>query len=252
MSKRVLLICGEGTSSWIVYNFLTKNFGPIDIIIEGHVPIKRFLRTRIKKLGLFSVISQVAFMAAINPILKRSAAERLKEIAAENSFDLTPSTDSVRVESINSSVAIKEIRNAAPDVIVVNGTRIISRDVLACTQATFINTHAGITPAYRGSHGGYWALYEGKPEHCGVTVHVVDSGIDTGGIIGQAVIAPTEKDNFATYPMLQLAAALPILKEAVARALDGTLTIQRTSGPSGVWYHPTIFQYLSGRLRGIR
>jgi len=70
-----------------------------------------------------------------------------------------------------------------PDVVVVNGTRIIAEKVLHSVPATFLNTHSGITPLYRGAHGGYWALVKKDRANCGVTIHVVDAGIDTGGIV---------------------------------------------------------------------
>jgi methionyl-tRNA formyltransferase len=45
--------------------------------------------------------------------------------------------------------------------------------------------HAGITPRYRGTHGGYWVLLNNDPGHCGVTIHLVDPGIDTGSIVAR-------------------------------------------------------------------
>ena len=81
--------------------------------------------------------------------------------------------------------------------------------------------HAGITPAYRGVHGGYWALAEGRTDLVGTTIHLVDEGIDTGGVIEQASFSPTEADTFVTYPYLHTAAGLPPLIEAVRGILRG-------------------------------
>ena len=53
--------------------------------------------------------------------------------------------------------------------------------LLEAVPAVFLNTLAGITPSYRGVHGAYWALVQRQPDACGVTVHLVDAGIDTGG-----------------------------------------------------------------------
>lgn len=139
-----------------------------------------------------------------------------------------------------------------PKVIVVSGTRIIARKVLEAGNRVFINTHTGITPAYRGSHGGYWALYNNDPGRCGVTIHLVDAGIDTGEIVAQEVIQPTQEDNFVTYPYLQTAMALQALVSAVEQALNGALPTRTATGHSAVWYHPGFFQYLVGWLRGIK
>lgn len=51
-----------------------------------------------------------------------------------------------------SSANAEEYRNAlielSPDIVVVNGTRILSKELLTCCDVTFINLHAGITPKY--------------------------------------------------------------------------------------------------------
>ena len=85
-----------------------------------------------------------------------------------------------RVRSVNNNDTINLLRDINPNAVVVNGTRIISKKVLSCIDAPFINTHLGITLKYRGVHGGYWALANGDPDNYGVTVHLIDVGIDTG------------------------------------------------------------------------
>ncbi|HEX8349388.1 MAG TPA: formyl transferase, partial [Hymenobacter sp.] len=114
----------------------------------------------------------------------------------------------------------------------------------------FLNTHAGITPLYRGVHGGYWALANNDAAHCGVSVHLVDAGIDTGGIIAQALIRPEPEDNFSTYPLLQVIAGMPLLKEAVRAALAGTIQLRPApEGTSRLWSHPTLAEYKANRRR---
>jgi methionyl-tRNA formyltransferase len=159
-----------------------------------------------------------------------------------------PETSLTRVASVNSPECIAELQRLQPDVVVVNGTRIIAKKVLQAVPCPFLNTHAGITPLYRGVHGGYWALAKNDAAHCGVSVHLVDAGIDTGGIVHQAIIHPTKEDNFTTYPLLQLAVGLPLLIQAVREALDGTLRLQPApTGPSRLWSHPTLAEYLRHR-----
>jgi methionyl-tRNA formyltransferase len=122
--------------------------------------------------------------------------------------------------------------------------------VLNCVPAVFINIHAGITPMYRGVHGGYWALVEHNKEACGVTIHEVDTGVDTGRILGQTRISPNGVDNFATYGFLQLAAGLPLLKRAIRDACEGRL--QPVAGPGGesrLWTHPTLGEYIYHRVK---
>ena len=139
------------------------------------------------------------------------------------------------------------LRELGPSVVVVNGTRIIAKSVLGCVNAPFVNIHAGITPQYRGVHGGYWALAEGHPELVGTTVHLVDPGIDTGTVLSRDYFAITPEDSIATYPYLHLAAALPSLEAEVARVRRG-LSLEPDDetepGPSQLFTHPTLWGYL--------
>ena len=159
-----------------------------------------------------------------------------------------------RVDSANSPETIALLKEMAPAVVIVNGTRMLSPEVLDAVHSRFINLHAGITPRYRGVHGAYWALAEGRSDLCGVTVHEIDAGIDTGPALAQAAIHPRTSDNFATYQMLQLAASLPLLDSVLPSLMENAEITPLTSNePSNLWSHPTAGQYVRNRmLRGVK
>jgi methionyl-tRNA formyltransferase len=207
----------------------------------------------VKKLGLPAVAGQLLFQAGAVPALRRASRSRARQIVERGGLGTEPMEPRHvrRVTSANSDEAQALLRELRPSVVIVNGTRILSKKLLSSVDAPFINMHAGITPRYRGVHGGYWALAEGLPRECGVTVHLVDAGVDTGAILGQARIDPTPADNFATYPLLQFCAGLPILKQAVRQVLESGSPGKRPStagGESRQWYHPTIWEYLKHRV----
>ena len=54
----------------------------------------------------------------------------------------------------------------------------------------------------------------GDPAHAGVTVHLVDEGVDTGDVLYQAATDFSPDDNIATYQHRQMATALPLLIRA--------------------------------------
>lgn len=46
-----------------------------------------------------------------------------------------------------------------------------------------INLHSSFLPCSRGSHPNFWSIAEGSPT--GVTIHLLDKGLDTGNILFQ-------------------------------------------------------------------
>lgn len=248
--KKIVMLCGKGFSTNAVYHAVNAVYPITKVVIEEKVNTKEFLKRRIKKLGFITVAGQVLFQAIVVRILNAASQKRTAQLINELQLDGSdiPAAAVSHVPSINDEAVITLLQQMQPDLVIVNGTRIISKKVLGSVQCRFINTHAGITPRYRGVHGTYWALANKDAENSGVTVHLVDAGIDTGSVLYQAVVKPTAKDNFVTYPMLQLAAGIPLLKQAVADALGNTISTKKGTEDSRLWSHPTIWQYLYNRI----
>jgi folate-dependent phosphoribosylglycinamide formyltransferase PurN len=251
----IVMVAGPGRSTRIIYNALKSCFNIKAVIIERPVSRYRFLRRRIKKLGYGVVIGQILFRSIVVPYLNVTSLKRAKEIMVHYGLSDAEIPECVirRVASINTEEATAILREFNPNVVIVNGTAIISNSVLNSVSAKFINMHAGITPMYRGVHGAYWAIVQSDYEACGVTVHLVDSGIDTGAVLEQTVIPLERADNFTTYPLLQIAVGLPLLKGAVQAAIENCLELKPgAKGVSRIWSHPTIGEYLQWRLRGVK
>jgi methionyl-tRNA formyltransferase len=248
--KKIVLLGGPGFSTYAVYHAIRRQYPIAAVILENKVPLSTFLKKRAKKLGWFTVAGQVLFQATVVKWLTRGAAQRLQQIekAGQLEGDPIPESDLIRVNSVNDDAVIAHLQSLQPDLVVVNGTRIIAKRVLQSVACPFINTHAGITPQYRGVHGTYWALASRDAANSGVTVHLVDAGIDTGGVLYQATVTPTPADNFVTYPLLQLGAGIPLLLRAIGDALHGELQPQPREGKGKLWHHPTLWQYLYNRI----
>lgn len=251
MDKKIIMLVGKGISSTFTYNGIKDNFIISHVIIEEKIDRKKFIKRRIKKLGFLKVLGQILFQLTIPKLLEIFSQKRINEIKTNYNLDDTPIPSPIikEVSSVNSRACIKLLKKEKPDLIIINGTRIISKKVLNCINTTFINTHAGITPKYRGVHGGYWALANQDKKHCGVTVHLVDSGIDTGGILFQQNISPTPKDNFLTYTYLQMGEGINLINQAITDFHNGVL-IEKNSptSVSKLWYHPTLWFYLYKRI----
>ncbi|MEO6349013.1 MAG: hypothetical protein ABIO60_14015, partial [Aquaticitalea sp.] len=151
-SKKIVMLTGESQSSIYMYNGLKNDVQISTVLVEGKGGRKKFIQRRIKKLGLLKVLGQICFQVSIPKLLEKTSQNRIEQIKSIYKLDNTPIPVSIlkKVDSVNSDECIDFIKNENPDLIIVNGTRIISTKVLNCTSAIFINTHAGITPKYRG------------------------------------------------------------------------------------------------------
>lgn len=255
MAGPVVMLAIDDEFTRMIYHALAARVEVSAVILENRAPLRSLVARRVRKLGLTTVAGQVLFRLLIVPWLRRTSRKRAAAILHDAGLVSSPiPTEKVhRVPSVNALETGDLLASLAPAVVAVNGTRIIQKSILARCPGAVINMHAGITPAYRGVHGGYWALWQGAPERCGVTIHRVDEGIDTGAVVSQAVIRPGIEDSFTTYQLLQWAAGVPLLVEAVVAAREGRLQSRPGTGPSRLWSHPTLWGYLWARwTRSVR
>lgn len=250
MPERIVLLARRSPATAILHHALAARFD-VHVVFERPPPTMRLLRSRAKRLGAWTVLGQVLFQLLVAKPLSWSSRSRRKEILrANNTTDaMVPSAGTTESPSVNDPACWQLVRSLSPRVVVINGTRILSSRALSELGVPVLNTHVGITPMYRGVHGAYWALTQNDRAHCGVTVHLVDAGIDTGGILHQALIQPVDADNFSTYPVLQMVEGGRLMVQAVNEVISGTHRPRRPEGADRRWEIPTLWAYLRNRVR---
>lgn len=243
----MVLLAGRDEATNIVANYLHTSLPNLVLITEDPPSRISMVRRRATRLGWITALGQVLFVVVLMPILRQQGRGRRREILSETGLDERPFRESHRVSSVNSTETRELLRDLDPLVVVVNGTRIISPTVLKSIACPIINLHAGITPLYRGVHGGYWALASGRPEEVGTTVHLIDEGIDTGTVLARAYFDTSPRDSITTYPYLHLAAGLPAMEAQIILAIKGEPLIavkESLREGSQLFTHPTFWAYL--------
>jgi folate-dependent phosphoribosylglycinamide formyltransferase PurN len=257
INNKILLLASDGISTNILYNAISKDFEISHVVLENPISKVKFLKNRFKRVGFFRLIDQLLFIMLFNKILSMISKKRKLEIIDQNNLNVVPIVVNkvVRVKSANLNSSVELIKKLNPDIILVNGTRILSTKLLEATDAIIVNIHAGITPNYRGVHGAYWAFVNKEYHLAGVTLHYVDNGVDTGMVINQALISINKNDNFVTYPLLQLSQGIVLLKSFLNNVLHSPTLEKDILGndESNQWYHPGFFEYFYYRiLRGVK
>jgi len=104
-----------------------------------------------------------------------------------------------KVADINNTEIINIISNVCKDLIVysINNGQILKQEILSLEGFRFYNIHNGIIPEYRGRPEVciIYALLNGEKEY-GVSLHEIDSGIDTGRCIDIKKFEITPMDTF--------------------------------------------------------
>ncbi|ABS61509.1 MULTISPECIES: phosphoribosylglycinamide formyltransferase [Fervidobacterium] len=89
--------------------------------------------------------------------------------------------------------------NVKPDLIVLSGfMRIIPEDIVKKYFPKIVNIHPSLLPSFPGKEGIKQA-YEYGVKVTGITIHFVDSGVDTGPIIFQKAIEVKDEWSFEQF-----------------------------------------------------
>jgi folate-dependent phosphoribosylglycinamide formyltransferase PurN len=93
---------------------------------------------------------------------------------------------------VNGERSLSWLRRLAPDLIVYTGGGILRRPLIDIPTLGVINAHSGLLPEYRGMNVTEWALL--NRDEIGITVHFIDTGIDTGRILFTRRMQVTPED----------------------------------------------------------
>jgi methionyl-tRNA formyltransferase len=154
-----------------------------------------------------------------------------------------------RHRRIGDAALLASVRAAAPDVMILAGADIVGAQLLAVPRIGTINPHYGMLPRYRGMNVAEWSVYHDDP--VGVTVHLVDPGIDTGAIVEQAAVDIGPGETLATIRAKQQRLAAELLLRAVERFASGEVSArpqEATAGRQFYRMHPRLRAQVERKL----
>ena len=125
------------------------------------------------------------------PKIVLSDVERAGILDLSRSFDIpclyvSPGPCQTKMSPEAEEEIIRLLREAQVDFVVLAGfMRVIKEPLLKAFPGRILNIHPSLLPDFRGLEAWRQALEAGVPE-AGCSVHFVDSGVDTGKILGQS------------------------------------------------------------------
>lgn len=121
-------------------------------------------------------------------------------------------------------ILLANVKHFQPDLVVLAGfMRVLPANFVSALSPKLINTHPSLLPAFPGAHAVREAL-EAKASVTGVTIHVVDEGVDTGPQIAQREVAiqadDTEHELHERIKSVERELLVSTLKEIVDQKIN--------------------------------
>ncbi|MDO4324485.1 MAG: methionyl-tRNA formyltransferase [bacterium] len=118
---------------------------------------------------------------------------------------------------------LQVLRDLAPDVIVTAAFgQILSKTLLEIPKYGCVNVHASLLPMYRGAAPINWVIINGEKE-TGITTMQMDTGIDTGDILEQRVVAIAPDETAGSLSEKLSIAGGELILSTLKKLEEGTL-----------------------------
>lgn len=197
-------------------------------------PLKRqkyhkfFIRKVINGLGVRYYLQRV-----IHDIKNKKSESTVIKLA--NKYNI-PTIDA---PNINDVKIVSKVKEDKPDIIVSGYfDQIIKKNLIKIPSFGIINIHLSMLPEYKGVKPVFWVLKNNEYK-TGITIHIVEEGLDTGDIVIQKEIDifPTDSVDSLTKRMSIIGSE--ILQTAIGNIQLNKLELKKQIGSGSYYSQPT-------------
>lgn len=130
---------------------------------------------------------------------------------------------------INTKEFAQSLQALETDVLLTSACPLLKPEIFQIPRLATINIHRGIAPAYRGQRTIFWPLYFEDFEYVGITLHLIDDGVDTGPILahGFPELCPADSQATILAKSMEMAANL-LCKLLVGEKVGRSCGLQQT------------------------
>jgi methionyl-tRNA formyltransferase len=131
----------------------------------------------------------------------------------------------VTVRDLNDPGAEVALARARPDLIAFTGGGLVRENILSLPRLGVLNCHSGILPRYRGMDVAEWAVLEAgdAPVEMGLTLHLMDRGVDTGPLLLQSRAELRPGDTLAVIRTRLEPTMVSLMLDGIRGLRDGSL-----------------------------
>ena len=139
---------------------------------------------------------------------------------------LSQGLEVVQPDSLKATAAVEKLAGFASDLIVVAAFgQILPPEVLALPKFGCVNVHPSLLPRYRGASPIATAILQGD-EITGVTIMLLDAGMDTGPILSRKEVSISDDDTTGSLAAKLAQVGAQSLVEILPLWIDGRIKPQ--------------------------
>jgi folate-dependent phosphoribosylglycinamide formyltransferase PurN len=229
-----------------------RDIGNLTVVVEHPAaePAAARLRRRLRNEGLSWIAAR---LGAANDTPAEPAAQDVLPVDIPT-YCRSRGIAFLETGPLDSADAVALIKGLDPDLGIHAGAGLLRRPLIDAFRLGVLNAHMGPLPAYRGMNVAEWAALERAPLGC--TVHLIDSGIDTGPILAVQEVNIAGCGSIAALRAAVDRAQLALLGNVVEAIAGGRmpepLAAAEPPGPQYFHMHQDLAAILEARLLGAR
>ena len=184
----------------------------------------------------------------------RAGARLLANPRAELAFRKSRARIANRVHEVpdlHAKPVLDRVRSLAPDLGLIYGSPLLKPELFGIPRLGTAGIHHGKMPQYRGKKTTFWSMYNGE-ETAGVTIQLVNAGIDTGQIIRRGEVQIGRKSLSQVRKELE-DLGFTLYVQAILDLKRGVARLVPASGPKGKLYKdPQLADFVKFWWRQLR
>jgi len=142
-------------------------------------------------------------------------------------------------ERVKNQEFVDSLKYLSPDLVVVSAYgQILPKAIIEIPKMGCINVHPSLLPKYRGAAPMNWTIIQGETQ-TGVTIMLMDEGMDTGDILTQEETAIEPEETFGELHDRLAVKGAALLLKTIEMIISGT--VKRTpQDPARATYAPRL------------
>lgn len=184
---RVILLTHGGAEDVLNYLVALEEVVVVGVFVETEITPRRTFLETLKRSIRYNGYTHTIKRAIQKLLPNHSDDDLLKTMESRDELQKVAVAHRIPFHLVNNyhtPQSIELLRSTQPDLGVIYGTNIVKESVFRIPRLGSINLHQGLVPFYRGGPPVFWELYNGESE-VGLTVHVVETKVDSGEVILQ-------------------------------------------------------------------